>query len=388
MSRSTGIWLQINTSSEPYRAFLPSALPPDPPVRLEPILPLLSSADRAVGRLDGICSTLPDADLFLFVYVRKEAVLSSQIEGTQSSLSDLLLFENNQPTRAPREDVAEVSRYVAAMNHGLKRLRQDRFPLSLRLIREMHSKLLQSGRGAEWAPGEFRTSQNWIGGSRPGNAAYVPPPPEHVLEKMGELENFFHVDDLPLPLLIRAAMAHVQFESIHPFLDGNGRIGRLLIPLLLCEQGAIREPILYPSLFFKQHRDRYYELLQGVRTHGDWESWVEFFLRGIAETADQAVETARQILSLQDEDRSKLAGLGRARLSAGHIYNAILKSPIFSIPVIAEAAGLSYPATARAVANMQRLKLIERFAMQSGPQVFAYQRYLNILNQGAEPLPR
>lgn len=252
----------------------------------------------------------------------------------------------------------------------------------------MHEKLLARGRGSQSTPGEFRTSQNWIGGSRPGNAAYVPPPPEYVVEKLGELEQFLHATHSPLPLLVRAAMAHVQFESIHPFLDGNGRIGRLLITFLLCEQRAIREPILYPSLYFKQHRERYYELLQAVRTTGDWESWIEFFLHGIAETADQAVDTARKILALQEEDRAKLASLGRGRLSASHIYGAIQKGPIFSIPWVAKRANLSYPATKRAVNGLQTLGIVQPFGRPTTPQLFTYPRYLAILNQDTEPLPR
>jgi len=385
-ARLTGRWLTINAAGEPFRAFVPAPLPPDPPVNLAPLLGLLGEADRAIGRLDGICSTLPDAELFLYMYVRKEAVLSSQIEGTQSSLSDLLLFENQQSPSVPLHDVSEVSRYVAAMDHGLKRLRRDGFPLSLRLIREMHEKLLEAGRGAQWTPGEFRTSQNWIGGTRPGNAAYVPPPPEYLNEQLGELENFLRADRPLLPTLVKAALAHVQFESIHPFLDGNGRMGRLLIPFLLCVNDVLKDPILYPSLYFKQHRERYYALLQEVRVHGDWESWVEFFLSGIRQTANPAVQAAREILDLLEQDAAKLAGLGRARLSAAQVHTALQRHPIFSIPLIAAEAQLSYPPVARAIEHMEMLGMVTRMKREHRPQLFTYDRYLAILSQGTEPL--
>src|SRR5580692_3764448 len=292
-----GRYVTKTCESETVRAFIPPALPPDPPVRLEGLQQILEQANQAVGRLDGLASILPDLSLFIYTYVRKEAVLSSQIEGTRSSLSDLLMFENDEVPGVPIEDVQEVSNYVAAMNHGLERMRSG-FPLSLRLIREIHEILLPKGRGSGKQPGEFRRSQNWIGGSRPGNAAFVPPPPEMLAECLNQFELFLHDDQTGLPLLIRAGLVHVQFETIHPFLDGNGRLGRLLITFLLCVAGAIREPILYPSLYFKMNRQKYYELLDRVRTHGDWETWLEFFLTGVKETAQQAADTSREILTL------------------------------------------------------------------------------------------
>src|SRR5882672_8602475 len=253
-----------------YRAFIPAILSPAPSIRMDGNLPrLLSEADRALGRLDGSIYTLPNPDLFLYMYVRKEAVLSSQIEGTQSTLSDLLRFENAAIEGEPIDDVREVSSYVDALMYGLERLHE--LPISLRLIREMHARLMASGRGATKNPGEFRTSQNWIGGTRPGNAIFVPPPPEKLNECLGAFERFLHADHPGIPLLVRAALVHVQFETIHPFLDGNGRLGRLLITFLLCAAGALHEPILYLSLYFKTHRQRYYELLQNVRDTGDWE---------------------------------------------------------------------------------------------------------------------
>lgn len=320
------------------------------------------------------------------MYVRKEAVLSSQIEGTQSSLSDLLIFENAH--RADREDVGEVVRYVDAMNHGLKRLRTDEFPLSLRLIREMHAKLLAGGRGSSSQPGEFRRMQNRIGGRDLAHADYVPPPPAYVETALQHLENFLHTDEPPLPVLVRAALAHVQFESIHPFLDGNGRIGRLLIPFLLCARGAVREPLLYPSLYFKQHRTRYYELLQGVRTDGDWETWVEFFLRGMAEIAEQAVETARRLQQLVNRDHQRLAALGKARFSAAHGHAAIQKMPIFSIPMLAREATLGYATAERAVRGLVQLGIAAPLEFVQTPKLFVYRAYLDILSEGTEPLPR
>ena len=270
-SSRLGRKVTISTAGESTTAFVPPPLPPTPSVELPRLYRQLENANRALGRLDGVTSILPDTPLFLYMYVRKEALLSSQIEGTQSSLSDLLLFENEEAPGVPIDDVQEVSSYVAAMEHGLERIRAG-FPISLRLIRELHDILLSKGRGNSKQPGEFRRTQNWIGGTRPGNALFVPPPPELVMELMSHLESFIHDDKVEIPSLIKAGLVHVQFETIHPFLDGNGRLGRLLITFILCAQGILKEPILYLSLYFKSHRSRYYELLQGVRERGDWEA--------------------------------------------------------------------------------------------------------------------
>jgi len=274
-----GHYITISTVSEKVQAFVPVPLPPAPPIEWSPELrEKFDQALLALGRLDSMSVLLPDTSLFLYMYIRKEAVLSSMIEGTQSSLSDLLLFEFEHQPGVPLDDVQEVSNYVAALNYGLHRLNEE-FPLSLRLLKEIHSVLLSKGRGNECDPGEFRKSQNWIGGSRPETAAFVPPPPDQVQECMGKFELFLH--DLPekTPVLVKAALAHVQFETIHPFLDGNGRLGRLLITLLLCSQKILKEPMLYLSLYFKTHRERYYKLLNNVRLTGDWESWLDFFCR-------------------------------------------------------------------------------------------------------------
>src|SRR5262245_28409660 len=314
-----GSYIATTTAGETVHAYLPPPLPPTPPLDLPRLLALIERANQALGRLDGMTAILPSTKLFVFMYVRKEALLSSQIEGTQSSLSDLLLFENQETPFVPLDDVQEVSNYIAAMNHGLKRLAGG-FPLSLRLIKEMHRELLSKGRGSSKQPGEFRRSQNWIGGTRPGNAAFVPPSPERVMECMGDLERFLH-ERTTYPALIRAALAHVQFETIHPFLDGNGRLGRLLITLMLCEEGTLKEPILYLSLYFKTHRARYYELLQEVRRKGDWETWLEFFLEGVTETSEQGVASARRLMALFAKDREKISELGRSASSALRIHD-------------------------------------------------------------------
>ena len=313
-----GRYVTISTVGEKAQAFVPAPLPPRPPIDWTPELrSKFDQALLALGRLDSVSTLLPDTSLFLYMYVRKEAVLSSMIEGTQSSLSDLLLFELDQEPGVPLNDVREVSNYVAALNHGL-RLMENGLPLSLRLFREIHGVLLTQGRGSNQTPGEFRRSQNWIGGTRPGNAAFVPPPAEEVLACMSKLEFFLHDQPEPTPVLLKAALAHVQFETIHPFLDGNGRLGRLLITLLLCAQKVLREPMLYLSLYFKTHRQYYYELLDNVRLTGDWEAWLDFFAEAVIVSATQSVETALHLLDLLNQDRDKISGLGRAAASTLH----------------------------------------------------------------------
>ncbi len=368
---------------EEVRAFVPPPLPPDPPLHLDALQLSLEQASQALGRLDGLASILPDLPLFIYTYVRKEAVLSSQIEGTQSSLSDLLLFENDEAPGVPLADVQEVSNYVAALNHGLARLRGG-FPLSLRLIREIHEVLLSKGRGSDKQPGEFRHSQNWIGGTRPGNAAFVPPPPELVTECMGHLELFLHAERPSLPVLVKAGLAHVQFETIHPFLDGNGRLGRLLITFLLCAAGALHDPILYLSLFFKTNRQAYYELLNRVRVLGDWEAWLDFFLTGVKSTADQAVSAARRIIALLEADRRKIESLGRPAASVLRVFQHAQTNPIFSIGGAADKTGVSFPTVANAVEHMQRLGLLREITGKQRKRLFVYDPYLAILNEGTE----
>ncbi|UCH26091.1 MAG: Fic family protein, partial [Trueperaceae bacterium] len=285
----TGRYLLTTTAGESVRAYLPPLLPPDPPLDLKvEHYDLMEKANRALGRLDGVTTLLPDTQLFIYMYIRKEAVLSSQIEGTQSSLADLLLFEHEAIPGAPMHDVREVSNYVNAITYGLKRVQEDEFPISSRLIRELHGVLMAKGRGSKKSPGEFRRSQNWIGGTRPGNATFVPPPHEYIADLMSNLERFIHDEPKRTPTLIKTALMHVQFETIHPFLDGNGRLGRLLITLLLCAERILSEPTLYLSLYFKTRRSTYYDLLQRVRSEGAWEAWLAFFLEGVYETAQQA----------------------------------------------------------------------------------------------------
>lgn len=344
-------------------------------------------ANRALGRLDGVTSTLPDPDLFLYMYVRKEAVLSSQIEGTQSSLSDLLLFENEAAPGVPIDDVQEVSNYVAAMRHGLDRMKSG-FPLSLRLIREMHEVLLSKGRGAAKQPGEFRTSQNWIGGTRPANAIFVPPPVSELDSCLDAFEKYLHVERPTLPLLIRAGLTHLQFETIHPFLDGNGRIGRLLITLLLCEAGVIREPILYLSLFFKTHRQTYYDLLQRVREAGDWEAWLAFFLEGIVTTANQATVAAKRILQLSADDRKRIEALGRPAGSALRLHQLLLERPIISATIAARRLALSLPTVRSSIRHLQSLGILREITGRRRDQQYVYDAYLSILSEGTEPLSR
>lgn len=372
---------------EHVRAFIPPPLPPTPPVDLGPFQNLLDRANQALGRLDGVASILPDTPLFLYMYVRKEAVLSSQIEGTQSSLSDLLLFEAEEAPGVPLDDVREVSNYVAAMDHGLARLKGG-FLLSLRLLREIHGILLARGRGEGLDPGEFRRSQNWIGGTRPGNAAFVPPPPQEVVACMGDLERFLHADTPHISVLVKAGLAHVQFETIHPFLDGNGRLGRLLITLFLCEQGVLRDPLLYLSLYFKANRGAYYERLQAVRENGDWERWLDFFLTGVVETSTQAAEAARRILALFDTDRRSIEALGRPASSALRVHQLLQTKPLITIPQAAHTLALSRPTVASSLAHLQRAGIVREVTGRQRGRAFVYDRYLALLNEGTEPLRR
>jgi Fic family protein len=375
----------ISTAGERAEAYVPQALPPIPPVQLERLYGRLEAANRAIGRLDGVASILPDTPLFLYMYVRKEALLSSQIEGTQSSLSELLLYESEDVPGVPLDDVQEVSNYIGAMNHGLNRIR-DGFPLSLRLIREIHEALLSKGRGSTKQPGEFRRSQNWIGGTRPGNALFVPPPPERVMDLMAGLEEFIHTDTPEIPFLVKAGLVHVQFETIHPFLDGNGRLGRLLITFLLCTHGILKEPILYLSLYFKSHRQQYYDLLQQVRDQGDWETWLEFFLDGITETSLQAADAAREILRLFEADRHRIEELGRPAASALRVHQILQQKPLIGINEAAEKLKMSQPTVAKSIQHLEELGIVRETTGRQRGRRFVYDEYLNILNRGTEPL--
>ena len=385
-STRLGTYLTTRVAGESVRAFMPPPLPPEPPLQLTPALQdLIEKANRGLGRLDGVARVFPQPELFLYMYVRKEALLSSQIEGTQSSLSDLLLFEASEAPGVPLDDVEEVSNYVAAMNHALERM-QGGFPLSLRLLCETHGVLLAGARGANKMPGEFRRTQNWIGGSRPGNATYVPPPPERLMECMGLLEKFLHDDPLKTPLLIKAALAHVQFETIHPFLDGNGRLGRLLITLLLCAEGALARPLLYLSLYFKTHRNVYYELLQRVRTDGAWEAWLEFFLNGVIDTTGQATHSAQRILELFAGDRARVEKLGRPAASALRLHQLLQERAITSIRGAAKNLSLSQPTVIASIKHLERLGMVREQTGRRRNRLFVYDQYLKILSEGTEPL--
>lgn len=382
----TGDYEITSVAGERVRAFVPSPLPPVPPLELDgPLQLALEEALLALGRLDGASSLLPDKTLFLYAYVRKEAVLSSQIEGTQSSLSDLLLFELDEAPGVPLDDVVEVSNYVAALEHGLSRLR-DGFPLSNRLLREIHAVLLSRGRGSGKDPGEFRRSQNWIGGSRPGNAVFVPPPHTALEDAMAALERFLHAADDGLPVLVRAGLAHVQFETIHPFLDGNGRVGRLLITLLLCEAGVLREPLLYLSLYLKQHRPEYYRFLDEVRRQGDWEEWLVFFLEGVRQTAELAVSTAQRLAVLFHLDRGRIEPRGRRAGSALRVHQALKERPILSMPEVCRRTGLSFPGASSAMDLLTDLRIARELTGKRRNRLFAYDGYLAILNEGTEPI--
>ncbi|MFO3796605.1 MAG: Fic family protein [Anaerolineales bacterium] len=382
----TGRYEITQAAGETIRAFVPSPLPPEPPLQLTAERQqLLERATLALGRLDGISLLLPEPGIFLYAYVRREAVLSSQIEGTQSSLAQLLLFELEEAPGVPVDDVVEVSNYVAALNHGLRRL-QEGFPLSNRLIREMHAILLSRGRGSEKSPGEFRRSQNWIGWTRPGNAHFVPPPPEEVQGCMADLERFLHGEDNPYPALLKAALAHVQFETIHPFLDGNGRIGRLLIAFVLHHDRLLSQPLLYLSLYFKQHRAEYYRLLDLVRTEGDWEAWVDFFLEGVEQTAANAVETAKRLLALFQQDEQKIQHAQRIASTALRVFRVLCERPLTTLNQVCERSRLSFPAAARSMRALQDLGIVREITGQRRNRVFAYQDYLNILSEGTEAL--
>ena len=379
-----GHYITISTVGEKAQAFVPAPLPPAPPIEWSSELrEKFDQALLALGRLDSVTLLLPDTSLFLYMYVRKEAVLSSMIEGTQSSLSDLLLFEFEHQPGVPLDDVQEVSNYVAALNHGLNRLNED-FPISIRLLKEIHSVLLSKGRGKECDPGEFRRSQNWIGGSRPGTAAFVPPPPEYVQECMGKLELFLHNQPEKTSALIKAALAHVQFETIHPFLDGNGRLGRLIITLLLCSEKVLKEPMLYLSLYFKIHRQRYYALLNEVRLTGDWEAWLHFFADAVIHTATQAVDTAQQLMRLSAEDGQRINELKRISGSAHLIHKAMLERPMASPNWIQEKTQLS-PATVNAcLRELEQLGIVKEVTGQKRNRLYSYVEYIRIMNEGTE----
>lgn len=383
MNNRIGTYVMQKVAIESFKAYIPACLPPSPPIDLAQLYAQLEKATLALAELNSIHKSIPNTGLFIYMYVRKEALLSSQIEGTQSSFSDLMLFENEQIPNVSVDDVEEVSNYVKAITYGLEQLKKD-FPLSLRLLRDIHSVLLSGGRGSSKLPGEFRRTQNWIGGTRPGNALFVPPPVEYLDDVLSNFESFLHDDSLPV--LIRAGIAHVQFETIHPFLDGNGRLGRLLMTLLLCNSGMLDEPILYLSLYLKQNRQVYYDLLQEVRLNGTWETWLEFFLEGVCYSAKQAIQTAHGINKLFEDDHQKISSTGRSRFSCEKIHDYLKTLPQVTVQLIASELSMS-PPTARASLNrLVALGIVEEVSAKQRDKVYVYRRYLHILEEGTEPL--
>ncbi|MBK8260755.1 MAG: Fic family protein [Nannocystis sp.] len=386
LSERAGVFVAVGRGEAGYRAFRPRPLPPEPGLSLGGgLLGLFGRATAAVGRLDGVSARLRHPDAFLWTYVRKEAVLSSQIEGTQSSLTDLLLHESSQAPGVPTDDVQEVSSYVRAMMTGLDLLR-TRLPLSLRLIREIHAELVRGTRGADKTPGEFRRSQNWIGGSRPGNARYVPPPPEEMLPALDNLEKFLHDPDVPP--LIKAGLAHAQFETIHPFLDGNGRVGRLLITMILIHEQVLSAPMLYMSLHFKRHHQEYYERLQRIRTHGDWEGWMDYFLDGVATVAVGATATIDRLDALLVEHRALLAGRSGSIYQAAaaqsnlEVFDAVCRRLAVTATQVASETGISATTARRVLKEMEARGMLREVSGRTRGQVFLYQPFVDLLDDG------
>ena len=370
-----------------YWAFHPRPLPPKPPLRIDARMQtLLDRTNQALGRLDGVTLLLPDPDQFIYTFVRKEAVLSSQIEGTQSSLSDLLLFEHDAAPGALRADAEETANYITALEFGLDQIaRPGAPPLSTRLLREVHHRLLQTGRGADKAPGEFRRSQNWLGGSRPSLARFVPPPWQDVAPAVSALERFIHDDPEPTPILVKAALAHAQFESIHPFLDGNGRVGRLLITLILCSEGVMRRPLLYLSLYFKRQRDAYYEHLQRVRIDGDWEGWLRFFLEGVIEVAESTTQTTQRLVAMIESDRQAIHSFGRGAATAHRVHDLAVRFVVIGVSSVADQLELTTPPVYAAIGRLEKAGILREATGRQRGKLYVHSQYLSILNEGTEP---
>lgn len=379
-----GKYVTISTVGETARAFVPAPLPPSPDIEWSPQLrQRFEKAYLALGRMDSISSLLPDTGIFLYAYVRKEAVLSSMIEGTQSSLSDLLLYELEAQPGVPLDDVEEVSNYVVALELGLRRL-DEGLPISVRLLKEVHAVLLSGGRGSTKQPGELRKSQNWIGGSRPGNAMFVPPPADEIANAMSDLEKFIHDQRQTTPSLLKAALAHVQFETIHPFLDGNGRLGRLLITLILVAEGVLKQPLLYLSLYFKTHRQAYYDRLDQVRLDGDWEAWLLFFADAVEQTASDAVDTAKQLIAMAEHDAEVIRQQGRYAGTLSQIHSAFIRKPVATAAWIKQETELA-PATIQSgLKRLEKLNILREITGKQRDRAYAYDEYIAILNRGNE----
>jgi len=387
VSNRAGRFLEAARGPDGFYAFHPGPLPPDPPLEIDATLQgLLDRANQSLGRLDGVTLLLPDPDQFLYSYIRKEAVLSSQIEGTQSSLSDLLLFDNEEAPGVPAGDARETANYIRALTHGMESIADGRLPLCTRLIKEVHAKLLEQGRGSENSPGQFRRDQNWLGGTRPGSARFVPPPSTEVGPAMSDLEKFLHDDPVSTPILVKAALAHAQFETIHPFLDGNGRVGRLLISLLLYSQGTLTRPLLYLSLYLKRHRDAYYDHLQRVRIEGAWEDWLRFFMEGVIDVAASATETTQRIVTMVEDDRKKIHALGRGAATAHRVHDVATRRILVRPAAVARELGLTDPPVYSAIARLEKLGVLREITGRQRGKLYAYVEYLALLNEGTEPL--
>jgi cell filamentation protein, protein adenylyltransferase len=386
-SARAGEFLLAEDGPEGFWAFHPRPLPPDPPLRVDVAMQtLLDRANQSLGRLDGVTLLLPDPDQFIYTFVRKEAVLSSQIEGTQSSLSDLLLFEHDAAPGLLREDAQETANYIAALSHGLAQIaRPGAPPLGARLLREVHGRLLRSGRGSHKTPGEFRRTQNWLGGGRPGLARFVPPPAQEVAPAIAALEHFIHDEPQATPILIKAALTHAQFESIHPFLDGNGRVGRLLITLLLCSEGVMRRPLLYLSLYFKRHREDYYEHLQRVRIKGDWEGWLRFFLQGVIDVAESTTLTIQRLVAMIESDRQAIHAFGRGAATAHRVHDLAARFVLLGVSSVAEQLELTTPPIYAAIDRLERAGILREATGRRRGKLYVYDQYLAILNEGIEP---
>jgi Fic family protein len=388
-SDRAGHFIAVGDLDGGYSTFRPRSLPPEPPLSLDDAtLRLLDQANQALGRLDGITMLLPDPQTLLYTYIRKEAVLSSQIEGTQSSLSDLLLFEADVAPGVPAGDVEETANYLIALSHGVGSVTTGRLPISSRLLREVHRLLLEGVRGGDKAPGDYRRVQNWLGGDRPADARFVPPQPQEIPDAIADLERFIHDEATGLPLLVKAALAHAQFETIHPFLDGNGRVGRLLITLMLGAEGVLERPLLYLSLYFKQHRDVYYDRLQRIRTHGEWEAWVAFFLRGVLEVSASATETTRNIVHLIEQDRGTVGGLGQGAATAGRLHELAIQRVVITPRLAQEATSLSAPPVYAALRRLEAAGILHEATGRKRNKVYVYTNYLALLNAdgGAEAI--
>ncbi len=383
LRKKTGKIEIVSVKGERVKAYIPYPLPPKPDIEwTSGLQKLFAQAHLSLGKLNAINEIVPNINLFLYMYVRKEAVLSSQIEGTQSSLSDLLTHEIGKEIPVPLDDVTEVSNYIAALEHGLQRMRDNDLPLSLRLLNEMHEILLRSGRGKDKAPGKYRRTQNWIGGTRPGNAVFIPPAHIYLMELMGDLETFLH--DEKTPPLVKAALAHLQFETIHPHLDGNGRLGRLMITLILCAEGVLELPSLYLSLYFKTYRQQYYDLLDIVRRKGDWEAWLEFFAEAVSETANQAVNTANDLQTMFHKDQALVASLGKAKKTAEAIHGAMLEQPISTPSGLVEATGKTPATVNNSLRLLEAVGIMKEVSGKKRNRIYAYSEYIQIMDRGLD----